>query len=165
MDIVDFWSRQVAKWNDENKCGMCWEFSAPLIESAVELIEDEGCCTQVILLRDKLPAFSTSNTYSNQTFLLNGVTCSKSFELLVLMYADIGTNNWNEVKGHNTEESKWSTIFSRLEECLACDAELDFCEFIGVKSRVTTWSARQVLNYSSKNFSGFRITVTFQNIK
>lgn len=165
MDLISFWSQQINKWNEESKCGLCWDFTAPLVESAIELVEPSAgmdCCVQVLFLRDKEPAFSTLNRYNESTQLLSGTTCNKAFEILFLMYAPIGSNNWNEVKGHSTDESKWATALYELERCLSCDLELDFCEFIGSKSRVTKWSAKQVINFSSKNYSGYRISVNFQ---
>lgn len=163
INIVDFWKNQIAKWNEELKCGLCWEFSAPLTESAVGITKpNDPCCVQVMLVRDRVTAFRTSRTYDNITGLLTGVTCSKSFELLVLMPTKLGQNNYNEIKGHDTNESKWDEVLSKLEDCLSCDANLDFCEFLGRKVLVTDWSARQLVNYTDNNYTGYRLTVTFQ---
>ena len=165
MDIVNFWQQQTDKWNDETKCGFCWEFSAPLIESSVNLVqpdEDKECCVKVMFLQDKQPAFSTANSYNNETNLLTSQTCATNFQLLVLLNSNLGVNNYNEIKGHSTEDSNWSAILQRLQECLSCDANLAFCEILGSAYRLTTWSGQQVINYSDSIYCGYRINVSFQ---
>lgn len=165
MNLVDFWKQQIAKWNTEEKCGLCWQFYAPMIESAVEVVQgDEPCCVQVYLTRDRVTAFSTANQYSTQTGYVNQVTCAKSFQLIVLMPSTVGTNNFNEIQGHDEEESKWNTILEKLEACLSCELALDFCEFLGSEYRVTTWSGAQLVNYGTKAQTGYRISVTFQTV-
>lgn len=165
MNIVTFWQQQINKWDDESKCDLCWKFFAPMIESAVNIVQsDEPCCVQVFFLRERVTAFSTVNQYSAQTGYVNQVTCNKSFQLLVLIPSTIGTNNYNEISGHPTTESKWDTILSKLEDCLACDAALDFCEFLGVQWRVTQWQGQQLVNYLDTAYTGYRITVNFQKV-
>lgn len=165
MNIVNFWAQQVAKWNTENKCGMCWEFYAPLTESAVSITQTENCCVKVFLLRDKAPAFATTNVYDNVTSLLTNSTCNINFQLLVVMTGNIGLNNWNEIKDHPTEESKWSTMLYKIEQCLACDAQVDFCEILGSEYRITQWSATQVINNGDNAYTGYRLNVTFQSTR
>ena len=167
MNIVKFWQDQVNKWNDENKCGLCWTFGAPLVEDKVNIQQfenDKECCVKVFFLQDKQPAFSTSNSYS-QTGFVNQITCNKSFQLLVLFDSKLGLNMFNEIKGHSEEESVWNTKLSVLQDCLSCDAQIDFCEILGQQSRVTQWSGQQVINYLSSTFVGYRISVTFQDVK
>lgn len=166
MDIVNFWKIQVEKWNDELKCDSCWTFGAPLIESAVNIQqyeEDKECCIKVLFLRQGVTAFSTVNTYNASTGLRTNVVCNKSFQLLVLLDSKLGLNNFNEIKGNPESESVWSTKLSKIEECLACDANIDFCEILGNSYRITQWSGVQVLNYQNSNYSGYRLTVNFQN--
>lgn len=167
MNIVDFWDKQITKWNEETKCGLCWEFSAPLIESSVNIVQpEEGkeCCVKVMLLQDKQPAFATTNTFNTVTGLLNSQTCTQNFQLLVLMDSRLGVNNYNEVKGHSTEQSNWVRKMHPLQECLSCDANLDFCDILGTSYRITNWSAFQVLNYNDSVFCGYRLNVSFQKI-
>lgn len=168
MNIVQFWQQQVADWNTEIKCGLCWAFYAPLIESEVGKVQPETnkeCCVQVHLLRDKGPAFNTQNQYDLNTGLLNGVTENISFQLLVLLPSTMGTNSFNEIQGHPESESKWNTNLYRIEECLRTDAHLAFCEIIGRKYRVTTWQGTQVINYGDEAMDGYRITVNFQQVR
>lgn len=167
MNIVNFWKEQVEQWNTDEKCGLCWEFSAPLIESAVNIVqstESTKCCVKVMFLQDKSPAFSTQNNFSNQTGLLNGSTCNRNFQLLVLINSNLGVNNYNEIQGHSVEQSNWEAIMNPLQECLSCDANLAFCELLGMNYRITNWSGQQVINYLDGVYCGYRINVTFQNV-
>lgn len=164
INIVDFWEKQIALWNAEQKCGFCWEFGAPLTESAVTLQQPEPgkeCCVQVLLVRDKITPFSTSNTY-NSSALITQKVCTTGFQLLFLLPSTVGTNNYNEINGHPTIESKWANILQKLEACISCDAELAFCTILGSMRRITTWSGQQLINYTPENYSGYRLTVNFQ---
>jgi hypothetical protein len=132
---------------------------------AVETVQEaDPCCVQVYLTRDRVTAFNTVNQYNGLTGFVNQVTCAKSFQLIVLMPSTLGTNNFNEIQGHSEGESKWNTILEKLEACLSCELALDFCTFIGSQYRVTQWSGAQLVNYTSKNLTGYRITVTFQTV-
>lgn len=165
MNLIDFWQKQIEIWNTEQKCGFCWDFSAPLTESAINLVQPtdgKECCVQVMIVRDRVEAFSTNNTYDQKTGFLTNSVCQKSFQVLFLMHSDIGTNNFNEIKGHDTDESKWATILSRLEDCISCDLNLDFCAILGGQLRVTRWAAVQEINFMSQNYSGYRLTVNLQ---
>lgn len=167
MNIVDFWQAQVAKWNEEEKCGLCWTFDAPLTESGVELYQPETgkeCCVHVLLTQDKVPPFTMVNQYSQQTGRMNQRTCSWTHQVYFVMTTDLGVNNFSEIKGHSTESSRWASVLQKLQECLACDANLDFCEIMGADYRVTQWSAAQVVNYTSHNYTGYRLTITFQTV-
>lgn len=166
MNLVEFWQSQITKWNADEKCGLCWKFYAPLTQSQVniaEISEADKCCVQVYLLRDKVTAFSVTNGYNDQTGLMNKQTCNTGFQLLVVIGSDIGKNNFNEVSGYDTDESKWSEIYSRLEACLSCDLNLDFCEFVGSQYRVTQWTAKQEADILD-GYSGFRLTCNFQTV-
>jgi len=165
MDIVNFFQQQVDKWNTENKCGLCWDFSAPLIESATNIVQPTAgkeCCVKVMLLRQNVTAFSTTNNYDTTTQLLRTQSCNTSFQLLVLFDSKLGLNMYNEIKGHPTSESVWETKLSIIEECMKCDANLDFCEFLGTPYKITQWSGQQVINFQNSNYVGYRISVTFQ---
>lgn len=166
MDVVDFWSKQVKLWNDNTKCGLCWTFSAPLYESSVEnyrIREEDKCCVHVMLVN---PSFNTQRNYDSITGLNTTINCNESFQLLFLMPSQIDINNFNELPGHSIEESKWFTVFNRLKQCIECDAEIDFCTILGSRSRITNWSASLLpQNYTSNNYAGYRLSVTFQNIR
>lgn len=164
MNLIQFWEDQITKWNDEQKCDLCWSFAAPLTESAATLQqvrEEEKCCARVMLVRDKVVAFEVKNFYNDKTQLMNRQECNTGFELLVLLPTDLGRNNYNETPNHDIEESNWNRIYSKLEQCLSCDLNLAFCEYLGSQYRVTVWRAKQ-LDKTLDGYSGFRITANFQ---
>ena len=140
MDIVKFFSDQVSKWNDDNKCGFCWEFGAPL--------------TRVARQRGA--------TYHQTTNLLTSTYCDYSFNLHVVRKGDLGTNNYNEISGHPIEESRWNEIYNPIAECLDCNLQLDFCEFLGIQANQIAWSEEMERAYTDNNYYGWKITAKFR---
>lgn len=165
MNIVQFWEAQIAKWDEENKCGLCWTFDAPMTESGLEAyqpMQGKECCVQALLTQDTGVAFSTVNQYNPRTGFVSQRTCSWTHSMYFLLPTELGVNNYKEVKGHTTEKSRWAMALQRLQECLGCDANLDFCEILGTSYRVTQWSAIQVVNKTGKNLTGYKLTITYQ---
>ena len=163
MNIVDFWKEQVNIWNENNKCGLCWEFSAPLVNSQINTIQKETpCCVQV---------FITDITF-NETLIRNSVTglttsktCVDRFTLWALVESPLGVNNYNEIKGHPIDESKWSEIYLPLKECLGCENILDTCEILNQTNvNVDLTNATLVHNYLDQSYSGWKIQYTFTQI-
>ena len=160
MDIVKFFSDQVTKWNTDNKCGFCWEFGAPLFEETTNIQQtDEACCTYVFLTK---VARQRGNEYAQSTGLLSKKWCDYSFNLHVLRKGDLGTNNYNEIKGHPIEESRWNEIYQPIANCLDCDLQLDFCEFFGIDANQMVWNEDMESNYMDNNYFGWRITAKFR---
>lgn len=166
MNFIDFFQRQIDKYNEDEKCGFCWFFSAPLIESAVniqQLREDSKCCVQVMFLQDKQAAFSTSTTYDEKTTFIKDVFCTENFRLLFLIPFPnaLGTNNYSEIEGHPIEESK-SEKLMELKDCISCGFQLDFCELIGTTWQVMKWEGYQRINYQNNNYLGYEVNVTLK---
>lgn len=160
MDVVDFFKKQVEKWQTDGKCGFCWEFSAPLIESQTNIQQtDEACCTYVFLTEietNEVPRFSAN------TGFVNGKNCDTTFTLHVVRKGDLGTNNYSEIKGHPISESRWETIYKPLSDCLDCNLILDFCEFVGLKVDITQWRKTIEHAYLDNNYFGWKIRATFR---
>lgn len=161
MEIVDFWKRQVDKWQTENKCGFCWEFGAPLKDSQLNIEQtDEACCTYVFLT--EIETVETPK-FSPNTGFLNGKNCDTTFTLYVVRKGDLGTNNYSEIKGHPISESNWETIFNPISECLDCNLILDFCTLeYGLKIDITQW--RKTLEHAAfdNNYFGWKVRGTFR---
>lgn len=163
MNIVDFLDKQIQKYDVSQKCGFCWNFGAPLKEGLINLQqppEDKECCVNVMFLQDRGNAFSAQRSFNANTGLINGGTITHNFQLLVVVGSQLGINMYNEIDGYSTDDSIWTTILSKLQNCLL-DLNFDFCEFLGTNYRVTNWSATQEINYLDSNFCGYRINVTF----
>jgi hypothetical protein len=159
MDIVKYFSDQVNKWNQDEKCEECFEFSAPMFESAInEVAPETPCCVQVMLTDlsyTEVPIYGSNG-------LLSKKACEYNFTLYVLKASSLGVNNYNEVKGHDIATSKWETIYKPLQNCFGCDAQLDFCTLLGYAPEVKKWSMRTVRNYQDLNFDGWRIDGIFK---
>jgi len=71
MDIVDFWSKQITIWDENNKCGLCWSFGAPLVSSQLNIeqsIPGKECCVNVFLTDITFrEAFTLANTGFKRT--------------------------------------------------------------------------------------------------
>lgn len=162
MDIVKFWKDQVALWNEQEKCDLCFEFAAPLINSQINTIQNETCCVQVFItdisfreniVRNSVTGFTTSKT------------CIDTFVLWALQKSELGVNNYNEIKGHPIEESKWNNIFLPLKECLSCGNVLDTCEILGQTNvNVDLTNASMVHSYLDDAYNGWKINYTFTQI-
>lgn len=164
MDIVEFWKDQVDLWNEQNKCGLCWEFSAPLVTSQINIVQqEETCCVNVFLTDIRFREVKNRNT---TTGLMIGKSCVWTFSLYVLKKENLGVNNYNEIKDHPIEESKWDTIFKPIIDCLGCDNILDTCELLGVTNVNVDMASDAVLihNYLDANYNGWKLNYTFTQI-
>jgi len=160
MDAVDFLQKQVDKWNEDEKCDLCFEFSAPMTESKMNIVQsDLPCCVQVMLTK---LSTNTNNIYNSITGLLVSSSCDYSITFYVLKQSNLGVNNYNEIKGHNVKESKWNTIFKPLQDCFSCQSQLDFCELLGLNVEVKKWQMDTVHNYQDNNFDGWKIQATLR---
>lgn len=162
MNPITFFEEQIQKWNEEEKCGLCFAFSAPLKESAIniqQLRENEKCCVQVMLTDLR---FNQQKTYGANGLITDDV-CLYSFNLFVLKPSVLGINNYNEIDGHKVSESKWKKNIEPLLDCFGCDAILDFCEIWNYPIQVTRWGDAEVLiNYQDLNYDGWKIPITFR---
>lgn len=162
MDIVKFWKDQVNLWNENDKCGLCFEFSAPLVQSQANINQTETpCCVQVWITDIGFK----ENIVRAPSGLITSKTCVDTFTLWVAKESPLGINNYNEIKGHPIEESKWSEIFLPIKECLGCDNILDTCEILGQTNvNVDLTSATMIHNYLDKVYNGWKINYTFTQI-
>ena len=159
MDIINFWQQQVDKWNTDNKCGLCWEFSAPLVPSQINVVQTETCCVNVFLTDIK---FRTDEVYNAITGLTTSKKCIWSFSVHALITVPLGVNNYNEIKNHPIEESKWTSVFFPIAQCLACDNILDVCDILGKKLEVRQLGEAQLIhNYLDSNWNGWKINYSF----
>lgn len=160
MDLVEFWEQQVAKWQEEQQCDRCWEFSATLWEDASNIFQtNEDCCTIVLFTgwREIInPIFATNNfpikEYTDYIFTLD-----------IVERGDLGTNNYNEINGHPVSESRVKTVYSPLRKCINTNKlTLDFCEFLGLKVDEMRWELTPTRAYLDNNYVGWNIKATFR---
>jgi len=162
MDIVEFFKQVAADWNAETKCGFCWEFGAPLEESAANKQQQETKCCVKLMLYDI--TVNQQRTFDPVTTFQTGRADSHSFTLLAVKQDDIGKNNYNEIQGHPIEESKWEETLRPLQECLSAENLLPFCEKLGYSVQVTAWNMSTKTNYLDANYTGWQIRATFKEL-
>ena len=159
IDIVSFWKAQIDKWNTDEKCGLCWEFSAPLIPSQINIVQNENCCVQIYLTDIK---YREEKTINQNTGLTTFKKCVWNFSIHAVTPVALGVNNYNEIKGHDIDESKWATVFYPIIECLGCDNILDYCTILGKSIEVKqNGDAILVHNYLDQNLNGWKINYQF----
>lgn len=168
LDIVKFWKDQTELWNEQQKCDLCWNFAAPLVNSQMNIVQQEldsetECCVNVFLTDIKFREVKNRNSV---TGLVINKTCVWNFSLWCVLPVQLGVNNYNEIKGHPIDESKWSTIFKPLIDCLGCDNILDTCELLGVTNVNVDMptDATLVHNYLDNNYNGWKINYSFTQI-
>lgn len=163
MDIVNFWKQQTDLWNEQNKCGLCWEFSAPLVSSQINIVQKESCCVSVFLTDIKFREVITRNQNTN---MIIRKTCVWTFSVWCLIPVNLGVNNYNEIKGHPVNQSKWNTVYLPIIECLGCGNILDTCELLGVKNVNVDMQGDATLihNYLDSNYNGWKINYTFTQV-
>ena len=160
MDVVNFWQKQVAKWNEESKCGLCWNFGAPLIDSQANIQQhEEACCVSVMITN----LWDEKNVnFVNQTVWEANKVCRFGFTLFVGVPSSFGVNNYNEILHHPIDESRWETIFKPLQECLGCELVLDECAIQGYLFKNTLWRKELRMNHTDMNLAGWKITAIFE---
>jgi hypothetical protein len=160
--IIDFFKALAAKYNDEQKCGFCWEFGAPLSESAMnnqQAIEGRQCCVNLFVADYKISSIYSVN---NTTGLTTTEDCDHRFIVYVgQQREDIGQNVYNEIEGHDITSSLWAEVYKPLMDCLGCDRVLYECE-LGFDFRVTAWDMETVKFKEDRNFTGWKITGRFR---
>jgi len=158
MDIVLFWKQQIDIWNEQEKCGLCWEFSAPLVASQINIVQKETCCVQVFLTDIK---FREEKVIDSITGLTRSKKCIWSFSIHALLSENLGVNNYNEIKGHSVDESKWTNIFYPIIQCLGCDNILSTCDILGRSISVQQQGDAQLIHNYLDDYNGWKINYTF----
>ena len=165
MNVVDFFKKQTEKWNDDNKCGFCFEFDAPLTDSGInesQMQTDlDDCCPVKVFITNL--SERKNRLYNNTTNLLQNYTIDYTFTLHVLAFDRIDTNVFAEQLGHPISESKWETILRPLQECVCEEGILEFCDLICKDIKIINWNAITRINWLDNNYTGWSITMTLRD--
>jgi len=161
MDIVDFWAKQIDLWNCEDKCCLCWEFSAPLVSSQINIVQSEKCCVNVFLTDLK---FREEKVFNSTTGLTTSKKCVWNFSIYAMVQKELGINNYNEIKGYPISQSKWVEVFYPIINCLGCDNILDYCKILGRSIQVTQNGDTVLMHNYLDNYNGWKINYTFTEI-
>lgn len=157
FDIVDFFKAKTEKWNEEQRCGFCYSFGAPLFNSEMNIQQSSVCCMQVFLSN-----VSLKSIYSQNKTNFNGFKqleqCVYTFDLYLLKKVPMGINNYNEIDHHPIEESKWETIFKPLLNCFGCG--INECNEIYNFGGYNNYNVYLIRNYLDNNYNGIKITAS-----
>jgi hypothetical protein len=160
MQVLEFFENLVEQWNEEQKCGFCWNFYAAGrsdYSNIIQFTDDNKCCVNVILL-----AFG-SKLIKKQNYdgLISEEYCAKYFELLVGIPSSLDIQFYNENPDIDKSESKYSLYIKPLLDCLGCGIDIE-CNESGFD--LLEWSNELVLNYQDYNIDGLRIKGSFKDI-
>ena len=161
LNIITFFQELADKWTEDNKCGFCWAFGAPLslpsMNSSVSS-EENKCCTHLYVTQ-----YKTSSSYekSQSTGRINRKWCDHIFTLYVVQNTNLGLNTYNEQLGHPIDESLWKTIIEPLQECIGCGNEFDLCE-MGYEFDMFKWEMEVVKQEQDQNYTGWKVLGIFR---
>lgn len=163
MTAIEFFEKQTEIWDIERFCNNCWDFSAPMSESAAniqQLRKNKECCYQLMVTDYR---HSRREEYST-IGLVSRVVCEERMTIYVVKAGSIGINNYNEIDGHFTSESKWESVLKPLFECFSCEDILAKCEILGYQFRIPVWDVEKVIDWNDNNYTGIKINAVFRTI-
>lgn len=162
IDVVGAFNDLVTQWQDEARCGLCWQFTAPMRESDLNeyqfRTEQDACCILVAITNYR---FRCRPVYNQTSMLLTHREKVTTFDVSFLAQDDLGLNVYNEIPNHELAESKWATILKPIEDCVGCHI-VDICEpiFQGATYNITR-DAIQRIDWLDSNYTGYTFTIQF----
>lgn len=161
MDIVDLWESIVDKLNLTQACGKCWKFYAPLTEFRLNVVkqDNDDCCVNVFLIRDRGTAFGSTVRYDNG--FMTGRTDSETYRIMFLIKSKEGLNNYNELPNNDVLESRYETIFRPLKQCIESTLITDICNH----NKLVSWNGEYIYDYQDEMYYGFALNIKQENEK
>jgi len=155
MDIVEFFSALVAQWEEDDKCGLCWVFTAPLSLDALNLyqIREEDKCCVIVAITDLVQ--ETVHRQNPKTTLLQEKKRVTEFNIHFLTTGNLGVNNYDEIKDHPLAESKWATMVKPIWDCVGEPDLQEWCEVYGDQLIIEKWRGQMRLDWQDMNYSGW----------
>lgn len=166
MNVIEVLREQVEKWQEENECGLCWEFvpagRADYFNN-IQLRDSEDCCVYVGVLEVK----NASKFESNAIQLVDKKYCDWNVKLIAGIPSRLDIQFYNENPSYPTNESKWDKYISKIFECLsACCVEVALCNIHNSKGLTSVepvrWESEMVMNYKDLNLDGVMVLATFR---
>lgn len=152
--MIKFIKGIIEKYNNDNQCGFCWRFYAPLTEKRLNIVRNDNCCVNVFLTRDSGRDFYTNVKY------VNGYATTfdefESYDLYFLIASRDGLNNYNELEDNAINESRNETIFEPLRKCITSRFIVDICNHY----QLVNWSGKYIYDFEDENYYGLKISIT-----
>lgn len=159
MNVLRKWHDIIDKWNEENKCGLCWEFKGGVREdyfNNLQIVEGKECCVYVGLFDVEIETiynqYGVNSDYSH---------CELSFTMVAGLPSTLDIQMYNENANYPIEESKWEKYINPLLECLGCNIYNEFCENED-EIQPTQWKVTTGINYNDLNFDGVVVKATYR---
>ncbi len=148
--MIDFFENLISQWNEEEKCGLCWNFYGAGRSDYSNLITHDNCCVAVILNN-----FGSRYGYVRNQYDINTKQyCEDWFELIVGVPSSLDLSFYNEISDDFKDTSKYKQYIQPIIDCLGCGIDIE-CNEQGYE--VMEWSWSLALNYQDSNIDGIRI--------
>ncbi len=153
--IVQKLKELISTWNDEQKCGVCWQFVATFndhIQGGTNLFRPEDCCRTVFLEGLRSRTVKKDNGFGFQVMY-----CEYFIHLKILEQSDFGMQKGTEL-GFDT--GIYDEVIAPIEECLGCDFG-EICETFGMEYDITEQSHKPTFSIGDQNWAGldYRMTI------
>ncbi|QGZ15839.1 hypothetical protein [Elizabethkingia phage TCUEAP1] len=158
---LDYWVRRL---NNENRCGFCWKFSAPLTEAGINVVDPDAgnnypetspCCVNVICTHYRMnsgQALSEGTNYATRQWV------DHEFILYIGMQVDeLGMDVYRERAGLYRDDGLFNNNIEPLLNCLGYMADIDLCPD-GADVILTRWSAEPMILHEDKNWTGIKVS-------
>ena len=154
------------KWNDDEKCGYCWNLVRTLddhIKGTTNLykpVTDDLCCVHAFLKGINY----TNSKEVNNTF---GYTEVQYCDYRLHFYI-VKQGNFNASKADESgcKKSVYNDVITPLMNCLNCEFESDLCSVSDGETVVTlNETYKPIINFGDENWSGLDYYVTLRIYK
>lgn len=166
MNIINVLNTEVAKWNDEARCGRCWEFVPGGRQdyfNNIKLRDDNECCIYVgVVSIRQVSGLITQGEFVTKRY------CDWSVRIIAGIPSRLDIQFFNESDSYPVEESKWEKYIRPIFECFGgCCVEMDLCDIHNCSGDVTTvepirWESEMVMNFNDYNLDGVIVNATFR---
>lgn len=166
MNIIEVLATEIAKWQTEGKCGLCWEYvpggRADYFNNLQPRV-NEDCCVYVGVLSIKQSSgFQISGEFVNKRY------CDWRVRIIAGIPSSLDIQFFNENPDYPADQGKWEKYIFPIFSCFGgCCVEMDLCNIHNCSGNVTTvepirWESEMVLNYADLNLDGVLIDATFR---
>lgn len=167
MNIIDVLDKAVSAWNDDQRCGLCWEFRPGGREdyfNNVKVKSADQCCVHVgIVSIRQVSGFTVSSNG-----LVDKLYCDWNVRLIAGIPSRLDLQFYNENESHDKSAGKWERYIQPIFECFGgCCIEMDLCDIHNCEGAKTTvepirWESEMVMNYKDFNLDGVVVNATFR---
>lgn len=157
MDIANIFNKITEKFNEEERCGLCWKFifggRSDYFNNAA-IVDGEECCVRIGVLKN-----SFTGGYKRDANFSERVYREWNIEIFAGIPSRLDIMFYNEIPGHPVEESKWVKYLYPVMCCMD-EAQINVCDVHNCNGSETTveiwqWNGEMKLNYSDSNLDGW----------